>query len=86
MYQVYTSTYMFVTYFLFTYMYVKVYKADVLCTDASANIYFMKCTDIIELCMYTDVSFWFQLFALPCWPVGRDLQLPGVTPIQAQAH
>ncbi len=26
-----------------------------------------KCTDIVELCTYTDVSFWFQLFDLPCW-------------------
>ena len=28
----------------------------------------MKCTDIAELCMYTDISFQFQLFDLPGWP------------------
>ncbi len=54
---------MSVPYFLFTYIYVKVCIADVLCTDG--YIHFMKCTDIIELCTYTDVFFWFQLFVLP---------------------
>jgi hypothetical protein len=26
----------------------------------------MKWTDIVELCMYTDVCFWLQFFYLPC--------------------
>jgi hypothetical protein len=50
-------------------MYVKVCAADVPCTDGYIQI--MKCTDIIELCMYTDVSVWFQLFNLPCWLACR---------------
>ncbi len=50
-----TCTYMFVTFFLFTYMLVKVCTVDVLCTDG--YIHFMKCTDIVEWCTYTDVSF-----------------------------
>ena len=35
----------------------------------------MKCTDIDELCMYTDISFQFQLFKfdLPCWLACRKL-------------
>jgi hypothetical protein len=37
---------------------------DVQCTDA--YIHFMKCTDMVELCTYTDVSFWLQLFDSPC--------------------
>ncbi len=32
----------------------------------------MKCTDIIELCTYTDISFWFQLFVLPSWLACRQ--------------
>ncbi len=79
-----------VTYFLFTYMYhdVKVCSGDVLCTDD--YIHFMKCTvtDIVEWqCMDTDVSFEVQLWICPAgWPVGRVWLLPGVTPIQVQAH
>ena len=46
-------------------MYVKIRTADVLCTDG--YIHYMKCTDILELCMYTDEPSWFQLFDLPCW-------------------
>ena len=50
------------------YMYVqtcicRVCAADVQCTDG--YIHFMKCTDIVELGTYTDVSFWLQLFDLP---------------------
>ncbi len=44
---------MSVTYFLFTYMYVKVCTADVLCTDGYINV--MKCTDIVEQCIYTNI-------------------------------
>ncbi len=69
-YHVQTCTYMFVPYFLFTYMYVKVCTADVLCTDG--YIHFMKCTDIMELCTYTDLFFWFQLFVLPGWLACRQ--------------
>jgi hypothetical protein len=29
-------------------------------------IHFMKCTDMVELCTYMDVSFWLQLFYSPC--------------------
>ncbi len=46
---------MYVPYFFFTYMYVKVCNADVLCTDG--YIHFKKCTNIIELCTHIDVSF-----------------------------
>jgi hypothetical protein len=46
---------MSVTYFQFTQMYVKVCTADVLCTGD--YIQFMKYTDTVELCTYTDVSF-----------------------------
>ncbi len=56
-----TSTYMFVTYFLFTYK----YDAVQLMFDLQMATY-MKCTDFIELCTYTDVSFWLHLFVLPC--------------------
>jgi hypothetical protein len=47
-------------------MYVKVLcTADNSCTDGYILlVHLLKCTDIIELCTYTDVSFWFQLFAL----------------------
>jgi hypothetical protein len=59
-------------------MYVKVCLADVPCTDG--YLHFMRCTDIIDLYMYTDVSFWFQLLICPAsWPVGRDWVLPDVT-------
>ncbi len=34
--------------------------ADVPCTDG--YIHFMKCTDIVELCTYTVISCWLQLF------------------------
>ena len=54
-------------------MYVKVCLADVPCTDG--YIHFMKCTDITELCTYTDVSFWVQLFDSPGWLACR-LGLP----------
>ncbi len=77
---------MSVTYFLIEYMYVKVCTADVLCTT-DGYIHFMKCTDIIEKCTYTDVSFWFSFFICPAgWPKGRVWLLPGVTPMQVQAH
>jgi hypothetical protein len=83
---VHTDTYMSVTYFLIEYMYVKVCTADVLCTT-DGYIHFMKCTDIIEKCTYTDVSFWFSFFICPAgWPKGRVWLLPGVTPMQVQAH
>jgi hypothetical protein len=84
---------MFVTYclstFLSTYMYVKVCTADVPCTSTDGYIHFINCADIIELCMYTGVSFWFQLFDLPCWvcadwPVGWVWLLQGFTSIQVQ--
>ncbi len=80
---------MSVTDFLFTYMYVKVFTADVLCTDGYIHQSFMKCTDIFEQCtsLYTDVSIWFSFFICPAgWPVGRVWRLPGVTPVQVQAH
>jgi hypothetical protein len=64
-YHIQTCTYMSATIFFYTYMYVKVCTAGIPCTDD--YIHFMKCTDIIELCTYTDVSFWFQLFVLPGW-------------------
>jgi hypothetical protein len=51
-------------------------------------IHFMKCTVIVKLFMYTDVSLWVQLFICPAgWPVGWDCQwlLTGVMPIQVQA-
>ncbi len=80
-----SCTYMSVTYFLFTYMYVNECTAGVLCTDG--YIHYIQCTDIVEQCMYTDVSFWSSFFIWPAgWPVGRVWLLPGVTPIQVQAH
>ncbi len=51
----YKHKYMSVPYFLFAYMYVTVCTADVQCTDC--YIHFKKCTDIVELCTYIDVSF-----------------------------
>jgi hypothetical protein len=69
-YHVHTCTYMSVTCFLFTYMYVKVCTADVLCTDG--YIHFIQCTDIVEQCIFTDVSFGSSFFICPAgWPVGR---------------
>ncbi len=38
--------------------------ADVLYADGYIN--FMKCTIIADLCMFTDISFWLQLFHSPC--------------------
>ena len=65
---------------------------NVQCTDG--YIHFMNCTDsdepctyIVQLCTYTDISFRLQLFDSPGQPpVGWDWLLPGVTPIQVQAH
>ena len=51
-------------------MYVKICTGDVLCTDG--YIHYMKCTDILELCTYTDVPSWFQLFDLPGWLACRQ--------------
>jgi hypothetical protein len=85
MYIVQTCMYMYIqvwTRFDSHNIYVKVYTADVSCTDDC--IHFMKCTDIIELCMYTDVSFWFQICPAG-WPVGKVWLLPGVTSFQVQA-
>ncbi len=45
-YDVQTCTYMPVTYFVFTYMYVNLCTADVQCTDG--YIQFIKCTDTVE--------------------------------------
>jgi hypothetical protein len=46
----------------------KVCVAYVLCTDGYIHFTGMKCTDIqvVELCTYTDISFWLQLFYSPC--------------------
>ncbi len=53
---------------------------------ADGYIHFMSCTDIVELCTYTDI-FGCSFFIRPAgWPVGWDWLLPGVTPIQVQAH
>ncbi len=41
------------------------------CTDGYI-LHFMKCTYIIELCMYTNISLWFQLFVLPGWMACRQ--------------
>ena len=63
----------------------QVCTADVQCTDGF--VHYLRCTDIVELCTYTDVFFWFQLLICPAgWPVGSDWLLQGVTPIQVQAH
>ena len=51
-------------------LYIPVCTADVGCTDG--YVHYMKCTDILELCTYTDVPFWFQLFDLPCWLACRQ--------------
>ena len=75
-----------------TNMYIHVYAGNVQCTDG--YIHFMNCTDsnvpctyIVQLCTYTDISFRLQLFDSPGQPpVGWDWLLPGVTPIQVQAH
>ena len=52
-------------------MYVKFCTGNVLCTDG--YIHYMKCTDILELCTYTDVPSWFRLFDLPCWLACRQV-------------
>jgi hypothetical protein len=62
---------MSVTYFLFTYMYVKVCTTDVQFTDG--YIYFMECTDISEHCTYTDEFFWSSFLILPCWLACRQV-------------
>jgi hypothetical protein len=43
-------------------LYIECCVAHVQCTDSYAH--FMKCTDIVELGMYIDISFWMQLFFL----------------------
>ncbi len=68
----------------FVYMYMQVYT----CFDSYKHVcwhtmmyrhlhimylHFMKCTDIVELCMYMDVSLWLQLFKFDfalLWPGG----------------
>ncbi len=70
-----------------TNLYIGCCVAHVQCTDG--YIHFMKFTDIAEPGTYIDISFWIQLFYLPSragWPAGWDWLLPGVTPIQVQAH
>ena len=68
---------------------------NVLCTDG--YIHLMNCTDSDEQCTYNDTSFngvRTLIYAFCCsilirpagWPVGWDWLLPGVTPIQVQAH
>jgi hypothetical protein len=70
-------------YVQYTNLYIEYCVAHVQCTD----IHFMKCTNIAEPGTHNDISFWMQLFDLPgFWPVGWDWLLPGVTPIQVQAH
>jgi hypothetical protein len=60
------GTYMFGTYSLVPYMYVKLCRADdVLC--AYWYRHFVKCTACIKLCTYSDVLFWAHLFVLPGW-------------------
>ncbi len=61
-----TNLYILVCYTFFIYTHVcQGMYSDFQWTDG--YIHFMKCTDIIELCTYTqaDVSFWFQLFFCP---------------------
>ena len=67
---VYTSINTFCIYKHVHTMYVKICTADVLCTDGYTH--YMKCTDILELCTYTAVPSWFQLFDLPCWLACRQ--------------
>ncbi len=50
----YINVHTYVTYFLFTYMSVKVCTADVQCTGG--YIQFIECTDTVERFTYTDVS------------------------------
>ena len=50
-------------YIQYTTLYMECYVAHVQCTDG--YIHFMKCTDIVEMCTYIDVSFWMQLFDSP---------------------
>ena len=52
-----------------TTLYIVYCVAHVQCTDG--YIYFMKFTDTAETCTYIDVSFWMQLFDLPCWLACR---------------
>ena len=54
-YSVYLEIYDYGVFVQGVMMYVKVCTADVPCTDG--YIHFKKCTDIIELCTYIDVSF-----------------------------
>jgi hypothetical protein len=49
--------------------------ADVQCTDG--YVHYLKCTDIVELCTYTDVFFFFFII-FAGWPVGSDWLLQGV--------
>ena len=71
-------------------MYNHVHVANVPCTDG--YIHFMNCTDIVELCTFNCVRTLIYPFGcsflirLAGWPVGWDWLLPGVTPIQVQAH
>jgi hypothetical protein len=70
-----------------TNLYILVCVADIQCQCTDGYIHFMKCSGIVEVCTYTDISFWLQLFfSPPGWPVGCDWLLPGVAPIQVQAH
>jgi hypothetical protein len=50
-----TNMYIHVCFIFFIYIQVKVCTADVPCTNGYTH--FMKCSDIIELCPYIDVSF-----------------------------
>ncbi len=50
-----TNMYIHVCSMFLIYIHVKVCTADVQCTDGYTH--FMKCSDIIELCTYIDVSF-----------------------------
>jgi len=52
-----------------TNLYMQVCTADVPIADGYAH--YMKCTDIVELCTYTDVFFCFQLFDLPSFLARR---------------
>jgi hypothetical protein len=47
-----------------TNLYIECCVAHVQCTDG--YIHFMKCTDIAEPGTHNDISFWMQLFDLPC--------------------
>jgi hypothetical protein len=45
-----------------TNLYMQICTADVPCTDG--YVHYLKCTDIVELCTYTDVFFFSSLFLL----------------------